>query len=115
GRSGSSRRLSRPRRGGMVDSDVSTSPRGKSMPLAAGTHLGPYVILGPLGTGGMGEVYRAQDSRLHRDVAVKVLPEEFAKSASAMVRFQEEARAEGGPGQPDIPGPPHIRRDIGNC
>ena len=85
------------------------------MPLAAGTHLGPYVILGPLGTGGMGEVYRARDSRLHRDVAVKVLPEEFAKSASAMVRFQEEARAVAALEHPNILVLHDIGRDMGIC
>ncbi len=48
------------------------------MALQAGTRLGPYEILAPLGAGGMGEVYRAKDTRLGRDVAIKVLPEEFA-------------------------------------
>ena len=48
------------------------------MPLAAGAKLGPYEVLSPLGAGGMGEVYRARDGRLGRDVAVKVLPQDFA-------------------------------------
>ena len=48
------------------------------MPLSAGTKFGPFVIVEPLGAGGMGEVYRAQDTRLGRDVAIKVLPESFA-------------------------------------
>ena len=63
------------------------------MILAAGTRLGPYEILAPLGAGGMGEVYRARDTRLERDVAVKVLPEGLAGSAEALARFAAEARA----------------------
>ena len=62
------------------------------MPLAPGTKLGPYEILTPLGTGGMGEVYRARDTRLGRDVAVKVLPEAFAKDQDRLRRFETEAR-----------------------
>ncbi len=63
------------------------------MRLSAGTRLGPYEILAPLGAGGMGEVYRARDTRLHRDVAVKVLPDRFAGSEEALSRFEREARA----------------------
>jgi serine/threonine protein kinase/Flp pilus assembly protein TadD len=63
------------------------------MVLAAGTRLGPYEILCPLGSGGMGEVYRGRDTRLERDVAVKVLPERLAQDSSALARFQREARA----------------------
>ena len=62
------------------------------MTLAAGTLLGPYEILSPLGAGGMGEVYRARDPRLNRDVAVKVLPEEFFEGEEKSARFEREAR-----------------------
>src|SRR6516162_11406672 len=61
--------------------------------LAALTRLGPYEIVAPLGAGGMGEVYRARDTRLGREVAVKVLPEPFAHNADRQARFEREARA----------------------
>jgi len=61
------------------------------MALAAGTKLGPYEILAPIGAGGMGEVYRAKDTKLKRDVAVKVLPEAFASDLERMARFQRQA------------------------
>jgi len=63
------------------------------MSLPAGTRLGPYEIVQPIGSGGMGDVYRARDSRLDRDVAVKVLPERVAKDAEARMRFEREAKA----------------------
>src|SRR5881296_1466958 len=59
---------------------------------AAGNKLGPYEMLAPLGAGGMGEVYRARDTKLGRDVALKVLPEAFAKDCERMARFQREAQ-----------------------
>ena len=62
------------------------------MGLTSGTRLGPYEIVAPIGAGGMGEVYRARDSRLGRDVAVKVLPEAFARDAERLSRFQREAK-----------------------
>jgi serine/threonine protein kinase/tetratricopeptide (TPR) repeat protein len=71
------------------------------MPLAAGDKLGPYEILAPIGKGGMGEVYRARDTRLHRDVAIKVLPQAFATEA-ARERFQREARAASALNHPNI-------------
>jgi len=62
------------------------------MPIQSGTHLGPYEILSAIGAGGMGEVYRARDPKLGRDVAIKVLPEAFARDAERMARFQREAK-----------------------
>lgn len=63
------------------------------MALPSGTKLGPYEILSPLGAGGMGEVYRARDARLNRDVAIKVLPEHLSQSSELRERFEREARA----------------------
>jgi len=60
--------------------------------VAPGTNFGPYEIVSPLGAGGMGEVYRARDTRLDRDVAIKVLPEAFSRDAERMARFQREAK-----------------------
>src|SRR6476660_5862374 len=71
------------------------------MALSSGDKLGPYEILGPLGKGGMGEVYRARDSRLHRHVAVKILPQSFQTEA-ARERFQREARAASALNHPNI-------------
>jgi hypothetical protein len=70
--------------------------------LAAGTKLGPYEILAPLGAGGMGEVYRARDGRLNRDVAIKVLPQRVAADAGAMSRFEREAKAVAALSHPNI-------------
>jgi len=61
------------------------------MSLVSGTKLGTYEIVEPLGTGGMGEVYRARDSKLKREVAIKVLPESFPCDAERIARFQREA------------------------
>src|SRR6202162_1216564 len=62
------------------------------MPLSAGTKLGTYEVLAPIGAGGMGEVYQAHDTRLGRDVAIKVLPEAFAHDPDRLSRFQREAK-----------------------
>ena len=62
------------------------------MALAAGSKLGPYEIAGPLGAGGMGEVYLARDSRLGRDVAIKALPDALAQDPDRLARFEHEAK-----------------------
>src|SRR6266481_3458684 len=62
------------------------------MPLFPGTHLGPYEITGPLGSGGMGEVYRARDTRLERTVAIKILPAQFSSEPVRKQRFEREAK-----------------------
>ena len=62
------------------------------MPLAPGTQLGPYEIVAPLGAGGMGEVYRARDTRLERTVAIKILPAQFAADPVRKQRFEREAK-----------------------
>jgi TolB-like protein/tetratricopeptide (TPR) repeat protein len=72
------------------------------MTLSAGTRLGAYEILSPLGAGGMGEVYRARDSKLKRDVAVKVLPKSLAADADALARFEREALAVAALSHPNI-------------
>ena len=72
------------------------------MSLAVGTRLGPYEIVAPLGAGGMGEVYRARDERLGRDVAIKVLPASFTGSPDRLRRFEQEARAVGALNHPNI-------------
>ncbi len=63
------------------------------MPIAPNTKFDHYEIIAPLGAGGMGEVYRARDTRLDREVAIKVLPAEFAQDADRLRRFQLEAKA----------------------
>jgi TolB-like protein/Tfp pilus assembly protein PilF len=87
------------------------SPQGDSPPgrhrvygmaLDLGTKLGPYEIVAPLGAGGMGEVYRATDAKLKRDVAIKVLPESLAKDPAALARFEREALAVAALSHPNI-------------
>jgi eukaryotic-like serine/threonine-protein kinase len=72
------------------------------MPIAAHTRLGTYEIVAPLGAGGMGEVYRAKDLRLGRDIAIKVLPSEVAASPDRLARFEREARTVAGLNHPNI-------------
>jgi serine/threonine protein kinase len=84
------------------------------MTLAAGTKLGPYEILSSLGSGGMGEVYRARDTKLDRDVAVKILPERLAGDADALSRFEREAKAVAALSHPNILGIFDFGRDGAN-
>src|SRR5437868_14733017 len=72
------------------------------MPLQPGTKLGPYEIISPLGAGGMGEVYRARDARLGRDVAIKVLPQDVSANPDLRARLEREARAISALGHPNI-------------
>jgi serine/threonine protein kinase len=72
------------------------------MTLTAGTRLGPYEILAPIGVGGMGEVYRARDPRLNRDVAIKILPSHLADDPRAMIRFERESKAVAALSHPNI-------------
>src|SRR5260221_14698011 len=72
------------------------------MPLAPGTRLGPYEVLSPLGSGGMGEVYRARDARLGREVAIKIVPPAVAESPDALARFEREAQALAALSHPNI-------------
>jgi predicted Ser/Thr protein kinase len=74
------------------------------MSLSPGTRLGPYEILAPLGAGGMGEVYKARDTRLNRDVAIKVLPDDFARDPARLQRFKQEAQAVAALNHPNIVG-----------
>src|SRR5689334_22569301 len=72
------------------------------MTLAAGSRLGAYEILSPLGAGGMGEVYRAKDARLGREVAIKVLPTAMASDPDRRARFEQEARSASALNHPNI-------------
>ncbi len=72
------------------------------MTLSAGTLLGPYEVLSPLGAGGMGEVYRARDGKLNRDVAIKVLPDSVARNPDRLARFEREAKVVAALSHPNI-------------
>src|SRR3989441_6219652 len=72
------------------------------MPLRAGDKLGPYEILAPLGAGGMGEVYRARDTKLDREVAIKILPAALAQDPDRLARFEREAKVLAALNHPNI-------------
>src|SRR5208283_5205525 len=72
------------------------------MQFTAGIRLGPYEIVAPIGAGGMGEVYRARDTRLQRDVAIKILPATLSPDAEHLRRFEQEARAVSALNHPNI-------------
>src|SRR5688572_11527772 len=74
------------------------------MPLTPGTKLGPYEIVSPVGAGGMGEVFRARDTKLGRDVAIKVLPAAFAQDQERVSRFKREAQILASLNHPNIAG-----------
>ena len=76
--------------------------RGSRLALNLGARLGPYEILSSLGAGGMGEVYRARDTKLNRDVAIKVLPDSFASDAERLARFTREAQTLASLNHPNI-------------
>jgi serine/threonine protein kinase/Tol biopolymer transport system component len=84
--------------GSILDSIV----EARHQPVPAGALFGPYQIVGLIGAGGMGEVYRARDERLKRDVAIKVLPPAFTENSDRLRRFEQEARAAGGLNHPNI-------------
>jgi Tol biopolymer transport system component len=85
------------------------------LPLTAGQRLGPYEIVAPIGAGGMGEVYRARDTRLERDVAVKVLPVRLAEDPEALARFEREAKAVAALSHPGILAIHDFGRDAGTA
>src|ERR1039458_63590 len=72
------------------------------MPLSAGHRLGPYEILAPIGAGGMGEVYRARDTKLDREVAIKILPAAVSGDPESLARFEREAKVLASPNHPNI-------------
>ena len=81
------------------------------MLLTSGVRLGPYEILAPVGAGGMGDVYRAKDTKLDRTVAIKVLPEKLAEDAAALARFEREAKVVAALSHPNILGIYELRKD----
>ena len=83
-------------------SGVSRHIIGDALALTSGTLLGAYEILAPLGAGGMGEVYRARDGKLDRDVAIKVLPQSVAADPDTLARFEREAKAVAALSHPNI-------------
>ena len=86
----------------LIEVLILAAKRNKVVPISPGDRLGPYELLGLLGAGGMGDVYRARDVRLDREVAVKVLPTDFAADPDRLRRFEQEARAEGVLNHPNV-------------
>ena len=86
----------------MLENKLRSEKRKRRMPLSSGTRLGPYEILSPLGRGGMGEVYRAIDAKLERDVAIKILPEALAHDPERLARFEREAKVLASLNHPNI-------------
>src|SRR5271168_932718 len=84
------------------------------MTLAAGSKLGSFEIVAPLGAGGMGEVYRARDTRLARTVAIKLLPEAFSTNSERLLRFEHEARSASALNHPNIVTIYELGRDDSN-
>ncbi|HVO13202.1 MAG TPA: serine/threonine-protein kinase [Vicinamibacteria bacterium] len=82
--------------------EPAAEPTTQKLAVARGTRLGPYEVIGLIGAGGMGEVYRARDTRLGRDVAVKVIPEELATDPDRLARFEQEARLAGSLSHPNV-------------
>src|SRR2546426_8032887 len=89
-------------RGSSAERSRSRSDANGTVTLPTGARFGPYEILGPLGAGGMGEVYRARDTRLSRDVAIKVLPAELSADQERLKRFEKEARSASSLNHPSI-------------
>jgi serine/threonine protein kinase len=85
------------------------------MPIASGSRLGPYEIVAPLSVGGMGEVYRARDTRLGREVAVEVLPAGVSTDPERLRRFEQEASAAAALRHPNILGTYDVGQDDGVC
>src|SRR5436853_7822166 len=84
------------------NADISDNLSDKNMNIAVGTTLGRYEIRSQLGAGGMGEVYRARDGKLNRDVAIKVLPAVLSQDPDRLLRFEQEAEAAGALNHPNI-------------
>ena len=78
--------------------------RGSPVSISVGTRVGAYEITAPIGAGGMGEVYRARDARLDRDVAIKILPDAFVHDPDRVARFQREAKTLAALNHPNIAG-----------
>ena len=97
---GAAASLSNPQKS--LKSEALESAHGDPMTLPIGSRLGPYEVVSALGAGGMGEVYRARDSRLHRELAIKVLPASIASDTEFLSRFQSEARAASALNHPNI-------------